>query len=214
MKLSTTLVPILIATLAMADAIAHASPQEDLAFAVAQSNHDKHSGWIVERLMTFQLPQKCYGKLIEKGSTARNLLASYARSIQRYAAVVTGDDWSAIEGQSANSPEANEKIVDKMVDDFKPKFHITVKLEGDDCEASGHALWMKYIGETLTALRNYPPKSGKMNVVIDVTSKVKGVTAVTGKDGASLTVTASRDIEKSGWPDSIENALQRVSSHK
>jgi len=121
--------------LVLATATADATPQADLAFAVENSNHDKHSSWIVERLMTLQLGDKCYAKVLDKSSRGVALIGSAARTIQRYAKEVTGDDWSAIEGQSANTKEANREVVSKMVDAFKPKFHVTLKLEGDDVVA-------------------------------------------------------------------------------
>lgn len=198
--------------LVLATATADATPQADLAFAVENSNHDKHSSWIVERLMTLQLGDKCYAKVLDKSSRGVALIGSAARTIQRYAKEVTGDDWSAIEGQSANTKEANREVVSKMVDAFKPKFHVTLKLEGDDCDASGNALWLKYLGSTLGALQKYPPKSGKMTVTIDVTSKQKGVTADVDKAGTAITIKGSRDVEASGWSDNIEKALLRVSS--
>ena len=202
----------IVAAILLATTAADATPQEDLAFAVQNATHDKHTGWIVERLVTVQVSDKCFANLLDKKTQGVTLFTSYARQIQRYAKEISGDDWSSIENQSSNSRDANRKIVDKMVDDFKPKFHITVKLEGDDCDATGKALWLKYIGNTLTALNKYPPKSGKMNVTIDVTSKQKGVTAEVDKTGTSIAIKGSRDIEAGGWADTIEKALLRVST--
>lgn len=204
----------IVAAILLATTAADATPQEDLAFAVENSNHDKHSGWIVERLMTLQLGDKCFAKVLDKKTQGVSLIGANTRKIQRYAKQITGDDWSTIESQSANTKEANRDIVSKMVDEFKPKFHVTVKLEGDDCDATGNALWLKYLGGALTALDTYPPKSGKMNITINVTSKQKGVTAEVDKTGTSIVIKGSRDVEASGWSDTIEKALLRVSSKR
>lgn len=204
----------LLASLALATAApsAHASPQDDLSFAVQNANHDKHSGWVLDRLVTLQVGDKCWPKLVDKTQRGLGILASDARSIQRYAKAVTGDDWAAIEGQSANSPEANRAVVDKMVTEFKPKLHVTLRLEGDDCGATGNDLWLKYLGSTLGSLVRFPPKSGVANITIDVKAKAKDLTIAVDKAGSTFTITAPRDVERSGWSDTIEKALQRVSA--
>jgi hypothetical protein len=209
--------PTLIATamftaLAALAAPAHASPQDDLAAGVEDANHDKHSAWIIERMVTLKLPDKCWPKLLDKSKRGLGLLASDARSIERYAKAVTGDDWAKIESQGANTPEANRAVVDKMVDAFKPKFHVTLSLEADDCTATGRELWLNYLGSTLGSLVKFPPKSGVAQLTINVRAAAKDVKVEVDKAGSTFTITAPRDVEHGGWSDTIENALKRVSA--
>lgn len=191
---------------------AHASPRDDLAFAVQRNNHDKHSGWIIDRLVTLNVSDKCWTKLVETSGRGPGLLASAARSIERYAKAVTGDDWAGLEAQSANTPDANRARVDKLVDDFKPRFHVTLTLEGDDCSVTGNDLWLKYLGSALGSLAKFPPKSGTAKLVIDVKAKLKDLTVAVDQAGTTFTITAPRDVERPGWSDKIENALLRVST--
>jgi len=214
MRSRAALVTAITAGLVSSSLSAHASPKEDLAFAVEGYNHDKHSGWIIERLVTLNVADKCWPKLLDKGQRGLGLIASDARSIEHYAKAVTGDDWAGIEGQSANTREANQALVDKMVDDFKPKFHVTLTLEGDDCSATGNDLWLKYLGSALGSLAKYPPKSGTAKLTIDVKAKVKDLTIAVDKAGTSFAITAPRDVERPGWSDTIEKALLRVSSKR
>ena len=214
MRSRAALVTAITAGLVSSSLSAHASPKEDLAFAVEGYNHDKHSGWIIERLVTLNVSDKCWPKLLDKGQRGLGLIASDARSIEHYAKAVTGDDWAGIEGQSANTREANQALVDKMVDDFKPKFHVTLTLEGDDCSATGNDLWLKYLGSALGSLAKYPPKSGTAKLTIDVKAKVKDLTIAVDKAGTSFAITAPRDVERPGWSDTIEKALLRVSSKR
>ena len=195
-----------------AAAPALASPQEDLAFAVGENNHDKHSEWVVNKLVTLKLGPKCWEKVLDKKNRAIPLLAAYSRSIARYAKIVTENDWPGIEGQSAGSRESNRALVEKMVEDFKPKFHLTVTVEGDDCEASGNALWLKYISATTSALTHYPPKAGKATITLNVQAQAKGVQTTVSPDGATFTIVGARAIEKSAWPADIELPMKRVST--
>lgn len=194
-------------------ATAHAKPLDDLAFAVQEDNGDSHARrWVIERMFTLELPDKCWTKVLDKQNRARALMAAFATNVVRYVAKLTGDDWMKIESQSANNRDANRKLVDQAIKDFAPKLHITLKLEGDDCDASGNALWLKYLSTTTNALLSYPPKAGKATITIDVKAKVKGVKMAVSKDGATFTITASRDIEVSGWPSEIESPMKRVST--
>jgi hypothetical protein len=210
--MSVTRTIVLATLVAILGAPAYASPKEDLASAVETANHDKHSGWVIDRMVTLNLPEKCWPKVLDKSKRGLGLLASDARSIQRYAKVVTGDDWAAIEGQAANGAEANRATVNKMVDAFKPKFHVTLTLDGDDCTGTGTELWLNYLGSTLGSLVKYPPKSGSAQLMINVKGSVKDLTIDVDRAGSTFTITAPRDVERSGWSDKIEKSLQRVSS--
>lgn len=197
---------------ALAPSLAGASPKDDLVHAVQDANHDKHSGWVIDRLVTLELGDKCWPRVVDRTQRGLGLLASAARSIQRYAKAVTGDDWFAIENQSANGPEANRATVDRLVSAFEPKLHVTLTLEGDDCRATGNDLWLKYLGSTLGSLVRFPPRSGVARITIDVQAKAKDVTIDVDKAGSSFRITAPRDVERSGWSDKIERAFQRVSA--
>jgi hypothetical protein len=190
---------------------AAAGPQEDFSFELKQQTHDQHRPWAIDKFVTMNLGKACWAKVNDKKNRALAIATGVTHTIADYAKTVTGNDWAKIEGQSANSAEANRKLVEKMMDDFRPSLHVTLTVEGDDCDASGNALWLKYWGETVRALKAYPPKSGKAQITINVTSKAKGVT-VDVKDGTTFTVTGSRDVEATGWSDQIQKAFQRVSS--
>jgi hypothetical protein len=202
----------LVASIIAPPLTADAAPKDDLVFAVQTANHDKHSGWVLDRLVTLQVGDKCWPKLLDKSQRGLALMASAARSIQRYASAVTGEDWARIEGQTANTPDANRATVDKLVDAFKPKFHLTLTLEGDTCSATGNDLWLKYLGSTLGSLVRFPPKSGEARIVLDVKAAAKDLTVTVDKPGTTFTITAPRDIERSGWSDKIDQAFQRASA--
>jgi len=190
---------------------AAAGPQEDFSFELKQQTHDSHRPWVIDKFVTLNLGKACWAKVNDKKNRALAIATGATRDIAEYAKGVTGNDWAKIEGQSANSAEANRKLVEKMMDDFRPNLHLTITVEGDDCDASGNALWLKYWGETTRALKANPPKAGKAQITVNVTSKAKGVT-VEVKDGSVFTITGSRDVEASGWGAEIQKAFQRVSS--
>ncbi|MBA3452186.1 MAG: hypothetical protein H0T42_03695 [Deltaproteobacteria bacterium] len=184
----------------------------DLAFEVGEYNHDKRSVRIIEKLVTLKLPEKCWPKLLDKKTSGLGSIAGKSRTISAIAKALTEEDWGAIESQSANDKATNQKLALEKVEAFASKFHVTLNLEGDDCVATGNAMWLKYLGTTLFALEKYPPKSGKAFVTINVTAKAKGAKTEISKDGTKFTITAGRDVEKSGWPKDIENPIMRVSS--
>jgi hypothetical protein len=207
----TKLAAVSVALLALAASrLAAADSQADLAVAIGEKT-SRTQQRIVEKLMTFKLGDACWTKLLERGNTGATLIASAAHDIARYAAAVTGDDWRAIENQTVNTKAKNRELAEGMVDAFAPAFHLTIAVEGDDCEASGNGLWLKYLGSVTGALEAYPPKSGKAFVTIQVKAKAKGVKTEVDKSGTKFTITGARDVEKSGWPASIDGPIKRVS---
>lgn len=196
--------------LSLAPTAATAGPHQDLAFAIGETNHDKQSEWIIDRLVTFHMQDGCYAKLADKASGGLGKIASDARMIQRIAKAMTNDDWYRIESQSSNTKESNRAVVDKMIEEFRPRFHLTIKNAGA-CEVTRSALWLNYVSSSLIAAEKYPPKSGKLDIVVEIADR-KGFTAEVNRDGTQLVVVGSRDIEVSGWSDKIESALKRVST--
>ena len=195
-------------TIAATSTPAAAAPQEDLAFGVQELSNPVR-GWVVSKLLTLNLGKKCWAKVTAKNSRAMALLSAYASNIERYATTVTGDNWETLLA-GPNGRDKNREIVEKMVDAFKTRFHLTVNVEGDDCTEEG--LWIRYVSVTTTALVDYPPKSGKAFVTIHATAKAKGVKTEVSKDGTSFTITGSRDLEQAVWMDDIQKPFKRVST--
>jgi hypothetical protein len=187
-----------------------ADSRDDLAFELKEYSGSYYKSWVISKLTTFKVGKKCEAKLAKKDERVIHAASFATSDIAEYAKAVTGDDWSSIESQSANTPEANRKIVEKMMDDFKSKFSFTISVEGDDCDASG-GLWLKYYTSIAKAVHDYPPKSGKAFITLNVTAKAKGVTAEVGKDGSTFKFTAARDVEAPAWDNEITKAFKRVS---
>lgn len=87
---------------------------------------------------------------------------------------------------------------------------VTITVEGDDCDTKDTALWLRYWVTIAEALKNYPPRAGKVAITLNVTSKAKGMSAAVGKDGSTFVFTGSRDIEPSDWNTQIETAFRKV----
>ena len=207
------LVPVFLAPLVMllaSSSPAHADRHDDLAFEIKE-RFSYTQGVIITKLMTFKLGDKCWDKVLDKGLANLGRIGGYAGSIAEYAKEVTGDDWRAIEQQNSSDKELNRQQVSKLVDALGTKLHITVNVEGDDC-AKDSAMWTKYLGTAVRALKDYPPKSGKAFIVINATTKAKGVKTDVSKDGTKFTITGSRDLETVPWPDEITKPFKRVST--
>jgi hypothetical protein len=204
----TTVIAITCATAGRADA----GPQEDFSFELKEMTKEQHRAWVIDKFMTFKLGKACWAKVVDKKQRALHMATHATKGIADYAKEKTGNDWSRIEGQSANTREENRKLVEKMMDELRPSLKITISVEGDDCDAGGNSLWLKYMNETIRALQATPPKSGKAFITINVTAKAKGVTVDVGKDGSTFTITGARDVEEVAWDSQIQKAFKRVSS--
>ncbi|MEJ7596467.1 MAG: hypothetical protein WKG01_01050 [Kofleriaceae bacterium] len=64
----------------------------------------------------------------------------------------------------------------------------------------------------MRAHTDYPPKSGKAFIVINATTKAKGVKTEVSADGTKFTIAGSGDLETAPWPDEIIKPLKRVST--
>jgi hypothetical protein len=194
-----------LATTALAD------KQSDLAFEIKERNSYTQS-LVITELMTIEIGPKCWDTLLTKGNILQSRMASAAHDLAKYGSAQTGgDDWRHIEDQGNGTKEKNRALVADRVKEMKDKVHVTVKVEGADCDGR-QPLWMNYLGETTRALVAYPPKSGKAFITINVQAKAKGVTATASKDGSTFTITGARDIEAVAWSSEIQKAFKRVSS--
>jgi len=197
--------------LALLAGTAVADHDADLAFQVKESSSYTQSV-VIENLMTLQLGGKCWDTVLDRKNVLQSRIAAAAGELAKYGSAVTGgDDWRQIENQRNSTPEKNRELIAARVATLKPKLHITVKVEGDDCDGP-QPLWSKYLGTVARAIAAYPPKSGKALVTINVLAKAKGVKTEVSKDGSTFTITGARDIEASGWPNEIDLPFKRVST--
>ena len=168
------------------------------------------SAWVLSKFTTFKVGKKCLARMPDRDKSALHTASFYTRDIGEYAKLVGAEDWDRIEQQSANEPEFNRELVAKDMDEFAKRFHITVSVEGDDCDVSHGALWLKLWSQIATSLKSYPPKAKKVSITLDVKAKAKDVTITASKDGSTFTIVGPRDIEPTGWSDKFDAAFKRV----
>lgn len=187
---------------------------DDFAFMVKEATGRHASAWVLTKFHTFKVGKACRARLGDKKEGAIHAATFATRDIIEYAKAITGDDWAEIEGQSANDRETNRKLVAKMMDDFKGKLSITVTVDGDDCDAKGNSMFLRVWNTAITALREHPPRAKKVALTINISAKAKDIAATATGDGATISITAPRDKEPSGWSDKIEKAFEKVARKK
>ena len=192
---------------------AHASPIDDFAFALKEHTGGAYApSWVLTKLTSFKLGAKCAARLDDKSEGALHAASFATRDIIAYAKTVTGDDWSAIENQSNSDREKNKELVEPKMDAFKARLAFNISVDGDDCDAKGNSLWLRYWTTLATSLRNNPPKATKVTINLVVTSKAKEVTSEVSKDGSTFTFTAPRDLESTDWSDRLDRPFRKLAA--
>ncbi|MCX5742552.1 MAG: hypothetical protein NT062_08655 [Proteobacteria bacterium] len=184
------------------------SPINDFVFELKEQIGGYARPWVIAKFVTFKVGTKCSAKLADKNANALHMASFYVSDIAELAKSVTKDDWLHVETQSSDV-EANKKFVEKMMDDFKPRHHVTVTIPGDDCDVGSDSLWLRYWGTVGSALRDYPPKSGKSFVNLNLVAKGKDLTTAT--KGDTITITAPINVEPSAWDDKIKAPFKKLS---
>jgi len=197
----------IVAASVLVSSLAAASPEEDLAFYVGKATGSHSAERATAKLFTFKVGKACWEKLGSKDGGAH--IATYARWTQRLEKKVTENDWDHIE--SHGKKDAVNPMIDKMVDEYAGSFHLTVEIEGDDCDISGSAMWVKYVSSAMGQIMKTPPKTGKAFVTIKAAAKAKDVTFEVGKDGSTFTLVGPRDFEPTNWPSKVEPKIEQVS---
>jgi hypothetical protein len=203
-----------LAALALALAVsaaAHADPgRSAFADAVQEVTTDHYRGWIIGKLTTWQVGAQCWEKIQDKEGRIVGLASFLTREIAEYAKQVTGDDWATIEGSSTSEKAANKGKVEPMIDAFKSKFSLAVKVDGDDCDSGHDPLWMQYVMHAAQNVNKLPPASGKAIISVDVSSKAKKFAIAVGKGGSTFKITAPKAIAAADWQDQMESAFRKV----
>ena len=186
----------------------------DFGWEVKDATGDYYTGWIIDKLTTFNVGPACMEKMIDKNNSAVHSATFYTRDVAELAQKLTGDDWSTIESQNNNDRENNKKLVEPMIDKFSQSFHLSITVDGDDCDARHGALWMKYWTQISDVLTKNPPASGKVFVQLAVRGDAKDIKVDVDDDTSTYTIVAPRDIEKSGWSDKIEKPFRKRARQK
>jgi hypothetical protein len=182
---------------------------DDFSFALKEYTGYYSKAFVTNKLTTFKVAPACWKKMQDKDGGALHTASFYTSDILEYAKKMTGDDWSDIESQNKDK---NVKLIAPMMDDFRNRFMVTVNVDGDDCENDQNALWLRFWYAVGTAVKDYPPKSGRAFITLNVTPSVKDITVDVDDSGSTFVITAPRDIEPKDWGDKIEKPFRRRSS--
>lgn len=180
---------------------------DELAFAVRERSGSYYAPWVFTKFTTFKVGRACYAKLAEKGGALDNS-PYYVRGVLELAKKWTGDDWDAIENQRQNRAR-DRALVEPMMDAFAQRFHMTIAVEGDDCENERDAWWIRYWFQIGEAIADYPPASGKLEVVLNVTAAARDVSVDVDETGSRFVFTAPRDYEAREWSEKLEKPFRR-----
>jgi hypothetical protein len=193
-------------------AVADSGPGEpkwdDFAFAVRERNGTYNGPWVITKLTTFKVGKTCYAKLGEKDSDSLNNTGYYIRNVLTLAKTWTGDEWDRIENQRSDRAK-DRKLVEPMIDKFRDRFHMTIAVEGDDCETDRGALWIRYWFQISEAFAEYPPAAGSLDVTLNVTAAARDVTVDVDDTGSKFVFTAPRDIEAKDWSEKLEKPFRK-----
>ena len=181
---------------------------DDFAFAVRERSGSYWAPWTITKFTTFKVGEACYAKMGGKDSGALNNTPYYARSVHELAKKWTNEEWERVENQRSDRRK-DRALVEPMMNDFSSRFHMTIAVEGDDCEVDRDALWIRYwytIGE---AFENYPPSAGKLFVTLNVSGSARDIKVDVDDSGSNFTITAPRDIEAKDWNDKLEKPFRK-----
>jgi hypothetical protein len=186
----------------------------DFGWEVKDATGEYTSGWIIDKLTTFNVGPACMEKMVDKNNSAVHSATFYTRDIAELAQKLTGDDWDRIESQNNNDRENNKKLVEPMIDKFSQSFHLSITVDGDDCDTRHGALWLKYWTQISDVLTENPPASGKVFVQLAVRGDAKDVKVEVNDDTSTYSITAPRDIEPTGWSDKLEKPFRKRARQK
>ncbi len=194
----------------LAPRLALAGEVDDFAAALKESTGEYTATYVLTKLHTFKVGKKCWAKLPDKEGGAIHAAGFATRDVAAYAKRVSGDDWSAIETQNNSDREANKVLIEPMIEAFKSKFMFNISVDGDDCDGKSSAMWIRYWSTLATAVRNFPPPSGKAIINLNVSSKARDVLVDVSKDGTTFTITGAKDIEPKAWSDKLERPFKQL----
>ncbi|MFN0250178.1 MAG: hypothetical protein ACKV2T_25060 [Kofleriaceae bacterium] len=160
--------------------------------AIKDATGDDPRSQAIAKLVTFKLGKKCWAKLPDKNQGAVHLGTFASRDLLEYGKLVTG-----------------EEMTETSLDAFRQKFSITVNVEGDDCDAKQNSLWLGYWSGAISAVKNYPPPSGKAFITINV-GKQKELVNEVAKDGSTFTINGPKDIAAKEWNDKLEKPFRQL----
>ncbi len=198
-----------------ASVTAHADTRRSaFADAVQEVTSDHYRGWIIGKLTTWKVGAQCWEKIQDKDGRIVSLASFLTREIAEYAKQVTGDDWATIEGSGTSEKAANSGKVEPMIDAFRARFSLAVKIDGDDCDDAHDPLWMQYVMHAAQNVNKLPPAAGKAIISIEVSSKVKKFAIVVSKDRSTFKITAPKEIAAPSWQNQMESAFKRAAKTK
>lgn len=182
---------------------------DDFSFAVRERGGTYHGAWVISKLTTFKVGQACFAKMADKDSGALNNAGYYIRNVEELAKKWTNEEWERVENQKSDRKK-DRFLVEPMIDAFGQQFHMTIAVEGDDCEVDRDALWVGYWYQISEAFADYPPAAGKLFINLNVSAAARDVKVDIDETGTVFTITAPRDIEAKDWHEKLEKPFRKM----
>ncbi|MBP6629855.1 MAG: hypothetical protein KBG28_05780 [Kofleriaceae bacterium] len=181
--------------LALAAGPAVAAPAT-LGQAIAEQRGEPYVGPLLDKLFVFKVGPKCQAKLASKDDGVARATAYVARDLVKHAKRLTGDDWDALEGQDK---EKFAPQVAELIGAFAGRFQMTIEHDGDDCDNTFGARWIKYWTAITAALADHGHDAPRLAITLKVQKAARGVTTTVSADGTRIEFVVPRDVEPRGW---------------
>lgn len=181
---------------------------DDFAFAVRERTGTYYGPWTITKLTTFKVGKQCWEKMADAKADPVNTASYYIRNVHELAKTWTNEDWDRIENQRSDRAK-DRKLVEPLMNKFAEQFHMTIAIEGDDCEVERDTLWLRYWYSISEAFADYPPASGKLFITLNVTD-TREISVDVDETGSTFTITAPRDIEPRDYSEKLEKPFRRV----
>lgn len=184
----------------------------DFAFAVHEAQGNYYSAFIIDKMTTFKVGGACMAKMTQKNSVAIQKSSYYVLSILKLVKLWTGDDWEAIETQANNDREKGRVLVEPLADKFASQFHMTITVEGDDCDMAMTSRWLNYWYQVSETFGNHPPAAKKLAIDLKMTN-TRETTASVDATGTTFAIVGPIAIVQPHWEEIVNRPFLRVTSH-
>ncbi len=169
--------------------------------------------FMVEKLMKFNFPDKCWEKALGKDGWGPHSLSFVTGDLTEWFKASLG--YTAlydIEGSGVDIQKENRPRVLRELEQYRKVYFLDVDATECDCNTTTSELVSKYTGYvgSFPYRERFVPKSGVYFVHLKITPKVKDISANVSKDGKDFYVTAPAEVEPPAWSDKVQKVFSRA----
>lgn len=169
---------------------------------------------IIKRLVTLNLSQPWWDRVLSSDSEATNGLVYLARDINYFGKNMGWGDLEEMETNYQGSKDELKPKLEEALNDWASKLTVEIDATDPKCDTNQFTIGLKYVSSLAETLGQgyWKPSSGAAHIKLIIDPNAKAIKVSSDTSKKAFTIVTPANFEPTAWAYQIPEGLKRVSN--